>query len=59
MSTARSSAARMSQIHKVEGESSNLVARSVEDASNANKEHPGLASTENFPSTNRPSGETI
>lgn len=44
MRTARSSAATISQIHRVHGESSNRVARRVEDASKAAIEQPALTS---------------
>ena len=40
MSTARSSAEVNSQTHRVHGESSSLVASSVDDASNEAREHP-------------------
>lgn len=43
---ARSSAAARSQIHIVQGQSSSLVARRVEDASNEMEEHPPRTSVD-------------
>lgn len=59
MSTARSSAAARSQIHKVLGESSSLVAKRVEEASKPAKEQPGLTGAARLASDDGPGGETL